>query len=186
MRRRLRPMPTQSELDELYAIPHQHDRWADHRVRVAVTIAMAQQMVRPGSTVADLSCGDAAIVRELVRTHGVRPVLGDYAPGYELTGPIQDTIHQIGPVDLFICSETIEHVDDPDSVLAAIRPKTSLMILSTPDGEDNDHNPEHVWGWDAEAVRKMLVAAGFVVDVHCTLDLRPAGYVYSYQIWACR
>lgn len=186
MRRRLRPTPTPAELDKLYAQPHDHTQWDDHRFRVDVTSALAHNLLSIGGTVADLSCGDAAVAKRLAETHNARMILGDYAPGYEYTGPIEDTIGQIGHVDLFVCCETIEHLDDPDAVLAQIRRKTSRLLLSTPDGEDDDSNPEHVWGWDSEAVEKMLRSAGFVPDIHTTLDLRPAGCMYSFQIWACR
>jgi hypothetical protein len=188
MRQRLRDAPTADELAVLYAKPHQHRLWTDHRIRVDVTTALAVSMlqgVRP--VVADLSCGDAAIARRLQLGHNARLILGDYTPGYQHTGPIEETIHALadGAAQLFICSETIEHLDDPDAVLKAIRAKTDRLVLSTPDGETDGANPEHVWGWDAEAVRGMLTGAGFEPQIHTTLDLRPAGFVYSYQIWCC-
>jgi hypothetical protein len=31
----------------------------------------------------------------------------------------------------------------------------------------------------------MLVNAGFNPLIHNVLDLRPAGFVYAYQIWLC-
>jgi hypothetical protein len=188
MRTRLRDMPSQHELSQLYATPHRHDRWADHRVRVDTTIALARHMIEPGDVVADLSCGDAAIANALAESHQAKLFLGDYAPGYELTGPIEQTINQLDTgVDLFICSETIEHLADPEAVLKAIRGKTSKLILSTPEGETRDiGNPEHVWGWDAEAVELMLTRAGFTPLMFNLLDLRPAGFVYAYQIWCCR
>jgi hypothetical protein len=186
IRKRLRPTPTSAELAKLYAAPHDHLQFDDHVYRVDVSSAMAHHLLPPGGTVADLSCGNALIARRLQASHGARMVLGDYAPGYQHTGPIEQTIEAIEPVDLFICSETIEHLDDPDAVLAKIRRKTARLLLSTPDGETDDSNPEHVWGWDAEAVEKMLREAGFIPDVHTTVDLRPAGGVYAFQIWACR
>lgn len=186
MRKRLRPMPSPAELARLYAVPHDHRRWEDHLFRVDVTSAVAGLMMKPLGVVADLSCGNAVIAKRLATSHGVRTVLGDFAPGYEHTGPIEQTIEQIGHVDLFICSETIEHLDDPDAVLKQIREKTDRLILSTPDGETNDANPEHVWGWDAEAVGQMLRDAGFTPGIHTTVDTRPSGGTYSYQIWGCQ
>jgi len=186
MRQRLRPMPNKATLDTLYATPHQHARWDDHRIRVDVTSALAPYLIPDGGTVADLSCGDAVIAQRLAEFRNARLFLGDYAPGYEHTGPIEKTIHDIPDVDAFICSETIEHLDDPDAVLAQIRRKTRTLLLSTPDGETDDRNPEHVWGWDAEAVDKMLRAAGFTPVVHTTVDIRPGGGEYAFQIWACR
>lgn len=187
MRKRLRPTPTQDELDKLYAKPHNHLDFADHRVRVDVTSAIAHSMLPQGGTVADLSCGDALIARRLEDSHGARMILGDYAAGYEYTGPIEETIHKLDDksVDLFICSETIEHLDDPDAVLAAIRAKTHRLLLSTPSGEMDDSNPEHVWGFDPEDVGGMLLIAGFHPEIFTLLDLRLSGFVYAFQIWAC-
>jgi hypothetical protein len=186
MRKRLRPMPTPDELARLYATPHDHRRWTDHLYRVDVTLAMASIMLPPFGMVADLSCGNAYIANRLRAKHDASVILGDFAPGYAHTGPIEQTIEKIPPVDLFICSETLEHLDDPDAVLARIREKTEQLILSTPDGETNTDNPEHVWGWDAEAVEKMLRDAGFTPNIHTTVDTRPSGAPYSFQIWACR
>lgn len=186
MRTRLRPTPTVDELAALYATPHDHTAWSDHVYRVDVTSVLAHHMLPRGGAVADLSCGNALIARRLEASHNARLFLGDYAPGYQFTGPIEQTITRIPPVDLFICSETIEHLDDPDAVLSAIRGKTEQLLLSTPNGEDNDENPEHVWGWDAEAVEQMLRAAGFTPEVYSMLDFRPRGNVYAYQLWMCR
>jgi 2-polyprenyl-3-methyl-5-hydroxy-6-metoxy-1,4-benzoquinol methylase len=179
-------MPTAAELARLYAQPHDHTRWTDHLYRVDVTLALAGVMLPRGGRVADLSCGNGYIAFRLAQTHGASVILGDFAPRYELTGPIEQTIEQIDRVDLFVCSETIEHLDDPDMVLARIREKTDQLILSTPDGETDTGNPEHVWGWDAEAVEKMLRDAGFTPNIHTTVDTRPSGAPYSFQIWACK
>lgn len=179
-------MPSRDELAKLYAKPHDHLRFADHVYRVDVTSAIAHGLLPKGGTVGDLSCGDALIARRLVESHGARAVLGDYAAGYEYVGPIEETVEQVAKVDLFVCSETIEHLDDPDAVLKAIRPKCDHLLLSTPEGEQDDRNPEHLWGWDSEAVEKMLREAGFTPIIHNVLDLRPAGCEYAFQIWACR
>lgn len=181
----LRPAPTAEELPGLYPEPHDHTRFADHLYRVDVTTAIAGQLCWYECSVADLSCGDAAIAKALRATWSAKLVLGDVAPGYPLCGPIEETIHQIEPVDLFILSETIEHVADPDRLLADIRGKAKQLVLSTPEGEDNDQNPQHVWGWDSTDMRAMLEAAGFTPKVHTLLDLRLSRFVYAFQIWAC-
>jgi hypothetical protein len=180
-------MPTVEELAQLYAKPHQHGNWADHRVRVDITTILAQNVLKADGRVADLACGDAAIAERLRASHHAWLALGDIAPGYEYCGPIEETVNQLrwDKADLFILSETLEHLNDPDLVLRQIRAKTDMLVLSTPDGEDNNYNPEHVWGWDAEAVEQMLADAGFTPRIYNSLDLRPAGFVYCYQIWVC-
>lgn len=187
MRTRLRPTPDAEGLRHLYSKRYSHTSAPDHVLRVAVTAALAEPVTPIGGVVADLSCGDAAIANLLASRRNARLVLGDLTPGHAITGPIEETISQIpdGSVDLFICSETVEHVDDPDAVLAAIRPRTSRLILSTPDGETDTRNPEHIWGWDSEAMGDMLRSAGFRPEIHTTLDLRPSGGWYSFQIWLC-
>lgn len=188
MRVRLRPAPDKAELDRLYAVPHDHTRWDDHLIRVNVTTVLARSVLPLGGVVADLSCGDAAIARHLEASHRARLILGDYAPGYDLQGPIEETLERVGAgeADLWVCSETIEHLDDPDAVLGQIRKRTDRLLLSTPEGETDNANPEHLWGWDAQEVERMLEAAGFTPMIHTSLDLRPAGFVYCYGIWACR
>lgn len=184
MKTRLRPAHSPERLAEIYATPHNHTKWNDHKIRVAVTAQLAFGLV--GSqiqTAADLSCGDAAILKTL----GVPLLhLGDFAPGYEHHGPIERTIHDIPRVDLYVCSETLEHVDDPGLVLELIRPKTDALILSTPVGCWGDRNPEHYWAWSREDVEELLTAAGFQVVLYTGLDLRPGGGEYEFGIWGCR
>lgn len=180
---RLRPAYTPEQLASLYAKPHDHTQWVDHLIRVDVTIAIARGLAGQPVTAADLSCGDAAIVKALDPR---RSYLGDYAPGYELHGPIEETIHEIPRVDLFVCSETIEHLDDPDKVLKEIRGRAASLVLSTPVDCWNDPNPEHYHAWDREAVEEMLTAAGWQVAYYNALDLRPLTGAYCFGIWACR
>lgn len=189
MRQRLRETPVGAELRHLYAVPHDHTTWPDHVIRVDVTVALALGFIINGMSLADLSCGDAAIARGIAAQRDVRLVLGDFAPGsdYSHTGPIESTIEMIDPVDVFLCCETLEHLDDPDLVLGKIRAKTGLLVVSTPNGETvGTKNVEHVWGWDADDVEGMLVGAGFQVGAFVALNLRPAGCMYDYQIWVCR
>lgn len=182
-RERLRPAYGDGDLAQVYAAPHQHAVHADHQLRVAVTIQVAHALAGPVVSAADLSCGDAAILKTL---RVQRRYLGDYAPGHEFTGPIESTIGQIPPVDLFVCTETLEHLDDPDTTLKAVRGKTAGLILSTPVDAWGDDNPQHYWAWDRAEVEAMLSAAGFTVALYNELDVRPAGGAYSFGIWGCR
>lgn len=182
-RERLRANHPEATLRDIYRVPHDHSRWRDHNVRVEVTIAIALGIEEVGS-VADLSAGDAAVAMALGKA---TTILGDFAPGYPYVGPIERTIEEIPVVDLFVCSETIEHLDDPDSVLRQIRAKTRFAVVSTPVEAWNDHpNVEHLWAWDREAVEAMFAAADFDVMVFNALDMRPAWSPYCFGIWALR
>lgn len=173
----------------MYPEPHRHGKWADHRLRVETTLQSARWAADhlcadPVSVAgADLSCGDGYVLRGV----SAQPAFfGDLAPGYEFTGPIEETIHQIPQVDLFVNTETLEHVDDPDKVLSFIRAKTDVLILSTPIGAWNDDNAEHLWAWDRQGVEMMLLFAGFRVHVFTALDFRPSGLPYCFGIWVAQ
>lgn len=186
MRTRLRPKHSDEALARIYATPHDHTRWADHHLRVDVTASLTRWVATQFGcrTVADLSAGDGAIVNSLQLPASVVH-LGDFAPGYQYTGPIEETIHQIPSVDLFICSETIEHLDDPDEVLYQIGQKAGALVVSTPIGEVEEvGNPEHYWGWDVDDVVRILDDTGWEVVVTNVLEL--PGWTYDYQIHACR
>lgn len=181
----MRPRFSDVELAVLYATPHRHDKWDDHKLRVGATIDVANWLMRDMQqyTVADLSCGDGAIAMALSGVSEV--ILGDFAPGYPITGPIEETLGKIDHVDLLICSETIEHLDDPDSVLRTARHTANRLVLSTPiDEVFEDNNPEHYWGWGVADVQEMLIDSGWREVTR--IDLHFSEYVYDFQIWGCK
>jgi hypothetical protein len=179
VRVRLRPAYSPEELAELYAVPHDHTRWQDHLLRVDMTVQVTRFMYK-GGRVADLSCGSAAIPLAVTPD----PILGDIAPGYQYHGPIEQTIDSLQNVQLFICCETLEHLDDPDMVLRKIRAKTDTLVLSTPLGEFTDHNPEHYWGWDGMSLQWMVQDAGFTPVVQTALRFPEINVMFA--IWGCR
>lgn len=177
---RLRPAHTPEALAEIYPAPHDHTRWEDHRVRVAVTAEFARACAGEVQRAADLSCGDGTI---LWAVDAETRVFGDFAPGWPITGPIDETVDRIDPVDVFVCCETLEHIDDPDLVLKAVRAKTRGLVLSTPVDAWGDDNLEHYWAWSRAGVEKILTTAGFTPLVYAELDFRPAGGPYSFGLW---
>lgn len=183
-RRRIRPAYSKEELRKLYATPHNHTRWPDHRLRVQKTIELGLELLRDEifpPSVADLSCGDAAIAQTLAVSGLYDLYLGDYASGYEFHGSIEETINEIPQVGLFVCCETLEHLDDPDAILRQIRLKADMLLLSTPNCPQ-DENPEHYWAWDAEEVKTMLMSAGWHPVLYDEV-IPDEGYIY--QIWGC-
>lgn len=183
MIRRLRPAHSPERLAEIYATPHDHRKWVDHHLRVDLTIALARWLARAGvRSAADLSCGNGAIIDALDAPNRYR---GDFAPGYPIVGPLEETLHQIPTVDLYICSETLEHVDDPAAVLKLIRSKARSLVLSTPVEAWNDPNEEHYWAWDRAGVEELLAAAGFEVAAYATADFRHINpHFYCFGMWA--
>ena len=182
MRVRLRPAHNEAQLADIYSEPHQHSGWEDHRLRGQMTIAFATWFGDVNSA-ADLSAGDATIINSIP---AVEKYIGDFANGYEFHGAIDETIDLIPKVDLYICSETIEHLDNPEATLAKIRAKTKFLIVTTPDGENNDGNPQHYWGWDSDGVRELLVGAGFEPVIYNKLKFENPSLIYDYQFWGCK
>jgi hypothetical protein len=166
-----------AELASVYATPHDARRWPDHQVRVRETVAFIRQQVGPVAIAADLSCGNGQIIDGIDAEIRVK---GDLAPGYDITGPIEQTLPALGMVDLLICSETLEHLDDPDLVLGLARGRCRTICVTTPAWETTAHNnPEHYWSWGLDDISQMLTAAGFEQQ---RLLLLPLGF-YTFQVW---
>lgn len=67
--------------------------------------------------------------------------------------------------DLAICTEVIEHLEDPHGFLARLAPQVRWLVCSSPQNETIDwHAAEHAWAWDKEGYVTMLTNAGFYVS----------------------
>jgi hypothetical protein len=194
---RLRGPYSAVQLHQLYGRGYDHTRWKDHVLRVDHTVTLGSQLVRGQGLhlLGDLSCGDGAVPLGIqqacpeVDWHPRSPILGDYAPHPRLdyVGPIDRTITRLPlTVDLFVLTETLEHLDDPAGVLTAIRGHARWLLLSTPTTDGRDDNPEHYWSWDVDGVRSLLDGAGWQPVVQSTLDLRWIPGSYEFQFWGCR
>lgn len=185
MIKQLRPFYAAEELAELYAKPYDHTKWPEHVARVEHTQKVLTHwgFLANGRTVADLSCGDGAIVTGS-RWRWEEWWLGDIAPTIDtwLSGPIKQTIERIPVVDFFVCSETLEHVERPAELLTAIRRKARHLLLTTPHAEWDDGNREHYWGWDAAGIGGLLGSNGWTARHFELFSPGPNPY-YTYQIW---
>lgn len=190
----IRPFYTEQERAKIYNRIYDHTWWPDHIERVGKTAQLLKDFAQKvgALTVADLSCGDGAVIAGSGHAWG-EIHMGDLVPPRPLDcapivacylGPIEETVKRLPPVDLFVCSETLEHVEDPDALLRAIRDTADHLLLTTPNGENHARNPEHYWGWDHEDVRLMLLQAGWQPR-SCEL-WRPAYQhpdTYQFQMW---
>jgi len=181
--KQLRKFWNEQELAEIYAKPHDHTKWGHgHHLRIEFSINLgrwAKQNYRCNS-LGDLSCGNAAAA------HGIacnNLFLGDFAPGYQFTGPIEQTIYQMPNVDLFVNLETLEHLEEPGEVLKLIRAKSRTLLLSTPIEAWEDGTPEHYWAWDTEGVESLMTEAGWKPTMYATLDSGYIGEAYKYGFW---
>jgi 2-polyprenyl-3-methyl-5-hydroxy-6-metoxy-1,4-benzoquinol methylase len=186
MIKQLRKFHTAEELATIYPEPHDHAIYGrGHSIRVNTTIQLAKDMAYQvnAKSVADLSCGNGAIAKAL---NIDATILGDYANGYQYSGPLENNISKIDDVDLYICSESIEHVEDPGSVLKSIRQKSKALVLSTPIDAWYDTNEEHYWAWNRQDVETLLKNAGWSPDVFIMLDTTVFGEPYIYGMWGCK
>lgn len=192
----LRPFYTDDELTKVYDHAYDHTKWQDHIDRINWTVDQTIKFVRlfmdRRINVADLTCGDGAVVKSLIEKSWVAHYeMGDlvYADYLTIVGKIEDTlpflVHKSGvvrPWDLFICTETLEHIQDPEALLAEIRKASDHLLLTTPLDETAKHdNPEHYWSWSREDMRELLLEAGWKPHKYDQLN----SDWYNYQMWWC-
>lgn len=199
-RTRLRDSRTPEQEQAFYADRYpggyRHAQWTDHVERVDASVGFLHPWTTDMRSVADLSCGDAEIVRRL---HLPVAVLGDlngapYIPGMPpgITaappGPLPDTLEYLSPmdpVDLYVCSETLEHLDDPDGFLSRLPALARHLFVSTPVAETRGQgNEEHYWSWDVDDLRTMLTDAGWLPRDQIIFTPVSVAY-YTFQFWFC-
>jgi len=175
--RKLRRFYTPERLAEIYGGEYDHTRWPEHVERVRQTIVVANTLIEVNQlkSAADLSAGDRAIAAGLRGLMSLETSDGD----------IEGSLVNMGPVDLFVCTETIEHLEAPWTVLERIAEKTRWLVLSCPHDEPSHYgNYEHYWSFDAIDVDDMLACAGFEErKMHL---LTGEGWTYEYQLWTAR
>lgn len=178
---------------QTYPSGYHHTVWPDHVERVTASVRFINTWVTDGGlivdSIADLSCGDATIPRELsVLMQPDRLILGDINPqeGLTVIGALPGTLEELAPqVDLYVCSETIEHMDDPDFLLQQLRMKSRYLFLSTPVSEPAHYgNTEHYWSWSVEDMGQMLEAADWSPVDHMVF-LPASDQTYTFQFWMC-
>jgi len=179
-RQRVRPPMSDDELAELY-----HGKnWGVfvQEERDEATVELGKTLDRSEvHSIADLSCGGASITSRIAEYYGVEPILGDFGDAYDypIRGLLSETVPTIPVVDLYICTETIEHLNDPDADLRLIRDHCRYLLLTTPVWEEAYLvSIGHLWVWRSDDVEELLRASGF----------EPVKYVgvSLFGLWMCR
>ena len=115
------------------------------------------------ASIADLSAGDARITKALAEYSGIEPILGDIAPGYSIQAPLSVSVLVIPPVELFVCTNTLEHLEDPEADVGEIRKKASKLLTSASLDEPADMHGDHYWTWAKDDVEEILRDAGWEI-----------------------
>lgn len=175
--RKLRRFWSAEKLRELYG--HQYDphHWPEHSLRIQRTTEIAQRLIDEHGlkTCADLSAGDRSIPSGLRNLTSLNTADGN----------IEEDVVSLADVDLFICTETIEHLEAPWTVLEEIASRAKWLVLSTPiDEHPAVGNYEHYWSFTVQDIHDMLTQSLFR-DLHCEILTR-AEWTYTYQIWTAR
>lgn len=204
--REARPEGEAAYYARTYPSGYRHDVWPDHVERVAASSALIRRYAGSIRTAADLSCGDAAVLKgcadfldhvTLGDLNGVPDDVFDEAgwdphltslhrlPAGQLPGSLE---HLSGtPSDLFVLSETLEHLDDPDLLLGLLTRHARHLFLSTPlDESPETGNPEHYWAWGQVDLHQMLLATGWTpleLKIVKPRSTRHMANAYTYQLW---
>jgi SAM-dependent methyltransferase len=157
-----------------------------------LTVAQCQQPSRAGPRrLLDYGCGYGALLQMLaggeVQAIGYEPSVARRGTASLAGIEIYNNLEQVaetGPFDLFICTEVLEHVADPRSVLRFMRKSAlpgALLGITVPGCERSDvescldefskngrlsrvFNPwEHLNYFSAESLRRLLAEEGFTV-----------------------
>ena len=113
------------------------------------------------------------------------PYFAEYADSYvgvdvvensaaELLGCVEDLPVGDGSFDVVLCTQVLEHCDDPARAVAELRRVTAPggRVLASTHGVQVYHpSPQDYWRWTHEGLRRLFAENGEWAD----LDVRPAG-----------
>lgn len=183
--RKLRRFYGLEELRQVYGHPYQPHLHAEHTQRLEYTAMVADALINNHGiqTAADLSAGDRTLVHRLGGEARF-----DRVVTHDLSDDGRDifvALLELEPVDLFLLTETVEHLEAPWDLLEQVWWKTRWLLLTCPLTEPpGTGNWEHYWSFDLVDLRAMLEQAGYV-DLEVD-TLSGSNWTYTYQIWTAR
>jgi hypothetical protein len=177
-----------------YQVERHNSQWTEHIARTNVTAGLIAWL-GPGSVI-DPACGDGSIVLSADRISPIeRIVLADISQpnceaisrlGHEaVVGDIMTMLSGDEVFGLVVLTEVLEHLERPDDVLKAARLVGRSLIASSPQMRPGqvDTNQEHLWMFDSDGYREMLMATGWKPFFKAVMEFPSE---YDFQIWVCR
>ena len=149
------------------------------------------------SKILDIGCGPArklmTLLSQAVDVYGIDQESAiafckeQYTTGHFYTDNFEEPELILNETfDLIICSDVIEHLEDPDVLLRYIRrfcSETTLVLLSTPErdrirGENclSCPQPEHIREWNSAEFSNYLETRNFEILKHFFLPPLPFGF----------
>lgn len=181
--RKLRRFHDAETLKRIYDHMYNPNVWPEHKQRIETTAAVANQLIADLGlkTCADYSAGNRALA---LRLRGLTML---DTCDYFGSGRMEERIDEMEPVDLYLCTETIEHLEAPWTVLEKLATKARQLVLSTPlDENPKIGNYEHYWSFTEEDVEQMLWQSGWAPHPGCPTILFQKSWTYTYQIWTAK
>jgi hypothetical protein len=178
--RKLRRFMDAEELKSCYGKHYDPTVWPEHMKRIEATKAFIQRLVDDQGlkTAADYSAGGTPLMASVANLELLE------TSDYSLSGrDIIDEVRRMEPVDLYVCTETIEHLECPWTLIEEVARKTRWLVLSTPLDEPwGSGNWEHYWGFTLDDVRTMLEQSG--ISPMRQQIVHGENWTYAYQLWA--
>lgn len=136
----------------------------DHEARRTRTLA-ALRRVDPGALVLDVGAGDVPYRAWFAER---RLLALDVAPPADLLGASERLPLRDGTVDLIVCFQVLEHVEDPAATLGeffrVLRPGGQVLLTTHGTYPYHPH-PRDLWRWTGEGLETLFRRAGFEPEV---------------------
>jgi hypothetical protein len=158
-----------------------------HNARFRATRDLVVQAVTEFDVVSivDFGCGDGGLLA-LLADEGIEETRGVLTWGYDLMPSNVRYGTEVRHVDvryrdflnaevewgqLAICTEVLEHLQDPHGWLRLVRSHSDFLIASSPANETEEHHDgSHAWCWDMDGYARLVSQAGYRVMEHVEVE----------------